>query len=405
MLLNELIKVLTEKNWVLKSSNPKFQFYVPPKDLGFDESYVLPIPSNEKVSDFDKAIKIASNVIGEIYQTDISQLITDVENYLDVLKKDAIYFKLTSEEAMFGNTLEINHIWSFLKNLSASYQNYIQVNFYKHFSFVYSADKLNKIIEPLTKFSRLRLVDLEYKSFSIGVSADSMMGNETIHYKDVSQWRQKKVHLYKNEILDVNYNDREAIDKIVKKYDDNERRKIFDPLIKSINAREHRIYLTDPTFKPKKELLKLPESTVQTILPKVKEVMDEPNIEMIEIVTTIDKSKKYLTIKTDELGKDLFSHTINETSWKLDEISVDDKPVKFTVPIEYKISLDAGEGVIKASHEILPLNVKSTDLKQIKSLTESQIVSFYKRYLQVKDTEGEKSDDLNKLIAFFNKIC
>lgn len=405
MLLNELIKVLTEKNWVLKSTNPKFQFYTPPKDLGFDESYILPIPSNEKVSDFDKAIKIASDVISEIYQTEINQLITNVESYLNILKKDAIYFKLTSEETMFGNTLEINHIWNFLKNLSSSYQNYIQVNFYKHFRTIYSAEQLMKIIDPLTKFSRLRLVDLEYKSFSIGVSADSMMGNETIHHKDVSQWRQKKVHLYKNEILNIDYNDREAIDKILKKYDDNERRKIFDPLIKSINSREHRIYLTDTTFNPRKELRKLPESTVETILPKVKEANDEQNIEMVEIITTIDKSKKYLTIKTDELGKDLFSHTIKETTWKLDEIIVNDKPVKFAVPIEYKISLDAGDGVIKASHDTLQLNVSSTDLKQIKSLTESQIVSLYKRYLQVKDTEGEENDDLKKLIAFFDKIC
>ena len=405
MLLNELIKILNDKNWILKSANPKFQFYIPPKDLGFDESYVLPIPSNEQAADFDKAIKIASNVIAEIYQKDISQLITDVENYLDVLKKDAIYFKLTSEEAMFGNTLEINHIWDFLKNISTSYQNFMQVNFFKHFSNIYNVDKLNRIIDPLIKFSRLRLVDLEYKSFSIGVSADSMMGNDIIQYRDVAEWRQNKVHLYKNEILDVNYSDRETIEKIVKRYDESERRKIFDPLIKSINTREQRIYLTDPAFQPKKELRKLPESTVQTILPKIKEVKDEQSIKMVELFTTIDKSKKYIKIKTDELEKGLFSQTINELTWKLIEIIVDDKPVKFAVPIEYKISFDEVEGVVKASHEILPLNAISTDLKEIKLLIENQIVNLYKRYLQVKDTVGEKSDEIKKLIVFFNNIC
>lgn len=404
MQLNELIKVLTEKNWVLKSTNPKFQFYVPPKDLGFDESYLLPIPSNDKVPDFDKAIKIASDVIGEIYQTDISQLITDVGSYLDALKKDAVYFKLTSEETMFGKTLEINDIWNFLRNLSTSYQNYIQVNFYKHFSTIYNAERLHKIIEPLTKFSRLRLVDLEYKSFSIGVSADSMMGNDIIKTEDVSKWRQKKVHMYKNEILDVDYTDREAIEKIVKKYDDDERKKIFDPIIKSINAREHTIYLTDPKFSPRKELRKLPESTIEAILPKVTEVKDEQNIGMIEIITTYDKSKKSLTFKTEDLDKNLFSHTINETNWQLDEIIVDDKLVKFSVPIVYKISLDADKGVIKASHDTLQLNVSSTDTKEIKSLTENQIISLYKRYLQVKDTADEQSDDVKKLIAFFDKI-
>lgn len=405
MLLNELIKVLTEKNWVLKDSNSRFQFYKPPKELGFDEPYVLPIPSNEQVYDFNKAMKIATNVISEVYQKDISQLITDVENYLDVLKKDAIYFKLTSEEVMFGNTLEINDIWNFLKNLSASYQSYIQINFFKYFSNIYNAEKLNKIIDPLLKFSRLRLVDLEYKSFSIGVSADSMMGNETIQYKDVSQWRKKKVQLYKNEIIDINYNDREAIDKIVKRYDDDERRRIFDPLIKSINSREHRIYITDSTFNPRKELRKLPDSTVETILPKAKEVKEERNIEMVEIFTTIDRSKKYFTIKTDELGKDLFSQKINEISWRLDSILFDDKLVQFTIPIEYKISLDETEGLIKASHEILPLNASSTDLKQIKTLIENQIINLYKKYLQIKDTEGEKNSESMKLISFFNKVC
>ncbi len=404
MILDALIKFLNEKNWKMSSANSNFQFYSPPSDLGFDSSYFLPVPSKEDALDFDKAILLASNVISEIYQKDFTQLITDVEDYLGVLKKDAIYFKLSSEQTMFGNTLEISDIWKFLKNINSSYTNYLHIDFIKSFKNRYNAEKLRSIANPVIEYSKLRLVDLEYKSFSIGISADSMMGNDKIPYKDVVEWRRQKMTSYKKEIINVNYNRRDEIDSLLEKYNEEERKKIFSPLIKSINTEGHRIYLTDQSFGITKELCKLPTSTVETILPKTEAGQEEPDIEMVQLITAIDRNKKSITIRTDELENDLFSKKTTEFNWQQDNILVDDKTIQFTQPIVYKVILDTNNGIFRASHEILPIDATSSTLKHMKSQIESQIVSLYERYLHIKYAPSWSNKEAQELVEYFNKI-
>lgn len=404
MVLDELIKLLNDKNWKLSSSNKNFQFFSPPNDLGFDSSYKLPVPAKEDVIDFDKAINAASRVISEIYQKNFDQLITDVENYLDVLKKDAIFFKLTSDEVMFGNTLEINHIWKFLKNISTSYTNFLYTDFINSFKNVYNAENLNKLADPVLKFTRLRLVDLEYKSFSIGVSADSMMGNTKIPYQDVANWRKDKVLSFKKEVIDIDYNDKAEIDSLMEKYNDEERKKIFGPIIQSINAKEHKVYITDKTFQPKRELRRLPPTTVETILPKQEDKSGEHDIEMVQLITAVDKTKKSFTIRTEDLEGDLFSQKTTEFLWNEDTIVIDDNVIQFKKPLTYKVTLDTDEGIFRASHEVLPLDASSSELKQMKSLILSQIIDLFKRYLLLKDSSDSIGKEAEEIVAYFNSI-
>jgi hypothetical protein len=404
MVLIELIKLLNDKNWKLSSASKNYQFFTPPEELGFDSSYSLPVPSKEDTINFNRAIKAASNVISDVYQKDFEQLVSDVENYLDVLKKDAVFFKLSSNEAMFGDTLEVNHIWKFLKNISTSYTNFLHIDFYNTFKEVYNSEKLKKIADPVLKYSRLRLVDLEYKSFSIGVSSDSMMGNTNLPFRDVIDWRKDKVLTYRKEVIDIDYGDKNEIDSLLEKYNDEERKGIFGPIIQSINSKEHKVFLTDPSFKPKKELRRLPPSTVDTIIPKQKDKSVEQDIEMVQLITAVDKSKKSITIKTEDLEGDLFSQKTTEFLWNEHNIVVDDNIIHFKNPITYKVTLDTEDGIFRASHEILPIDASSKDLKQMKSLILEQIIEFYKRHLQLKESTGPLGPEAKELVSFFMMI-
>ena len=215
-MLKELIKYIEDKNWRLQREGEKFLFYKPPVELGFEDTYLLPIPKDIAKEDFNITINDTIKFISELYQIDTHEITHDVSDYFEVMKKDAMYFKLNSENTMFQKTLEVNDIWNFLKNLSASYTNYIKIEFAKNFYPQFGADndRQKKALNKLLDLTRLRVVALEYASFSIGVSADNFMGKNEIDVKEIQEWRGQIVKNYKNDVIEVNLDSIEQVFKL-----------------------------------------------------------------------------------------------------------------------------------------------------------------------------------------------
>ena len=81
----KIILYLTNRGWTLNSENEKFQNFLAPNDLGFEEDYLLPIPINNKTSDFLKFIRKTISLLSDIYEISIEELEVIIEEDNSIL--------------------------------------------------------------------------------------------------------------------------------------------------------------------------------------------------------------------------------------------------------------------------------------------------------------------------------
>jgi hypothetical protein len=401
--LNTIVKYIENKNWTLQKEGERYLFYKPPTELGFAESYTLPIPKNESSPDYQVVLQDTINLIAEIYNVNVAQLNSNLTDYFEILKKDAIYFKLSSENVMFQQTLEVNDVWTFLKNLSTSYTNYIKIEFEKTFgaSFGGDNDKIKKTLSKLIELSRLRVVALEYKSFSVGVSADSFMGKTEIG-KDVQDWRDEVIKNYKNDVIDINFDSKDDLDKILGKFSEEERKKIYDPLISSINnTSEYSISVTDQKFTPKRKMKRIPTPIVDLVIPKeITKEIPKKKIGFYKTIITVDESKQAIKLKLSDLEDDtLFTQRFDEIDLEIKTLIYQEKEVKLNKTINFSVLHNSETNSFEAHIPIVNINFTMKDLANLQQEFNNNftlMIDYYKRIQGDTDTRSKEIIDYLK---------
>lgn len=401
---DKLIGFIKENGWKLSKNGVKYDFYSPPSKLGFQKGYELPIPIQENLEDHIKTLEETVNLISSLYDVRKEQFYQETTGYFETLLNDAIFFKLNSENVKFEKTLEVNEIWNFLKNLSTSYTNYVKINFAKKFSKNYNFDvkKTNSALSKFLNLSRLRVVALEYRSFSFGVSVDKIMGKYEITDKQIKKWRNKIINQYNDEVIDIDYNSDAIQNTLLKKYERDEIKQIYYPIIKSINnVTNYSISITNRNFTPKKKFKRLTKQTISSLLPKVAkyELEEKTEINFIKTIIPVDRSKNIIKLDVSELeSENLFTQKLSEINGTLGHTNLDVndkvellKLVKFklsynAVNLDYTLIIPEGNITISLKHfnhiqkefdeEISKLIIKYSNKENIKSKKDTKLYNF-----------------------------
>lgn len=397
----EVIEFLQRHSWIVVNENAKFIYLKPPADLGFDEKFSLPIPINKEKTDYEDLLNRAIDTICQIYEQDRNELFYDVGNYLETLKSNAIFFKIDSEEVMFDRTLEIDNIYDFLKNLNSSYRNYLKIDFQKRFENVLPTKTINKIYKQVLRYTSLRLVDLEFASFSFGVATDQIMGKDQIEHKDVADWRRDVLSHYKNEVINIDFNSKEEVEALLNKFSDRERKKIFEPLISSINSKDYKVSITNPKFERKKTYSRIPKSTVDVLFPAVNPEDEEPSFEVMQIIIPVDKSKDSFTIKRKQLEEDLFSTVKRDFPFTVDGIDFHNEYRHFNNPIIVQVEAEEGGHRFYVSYDPLNISLVVNEFKSIRTMFVQALGELYGQYLDLLD-QKETNEYETIIIDFFN---
>ena len=408
MELEKVVKFLEKEGWEKAKTNGAFVFYKSPTHIGLSDDYRLPIPilTTTNKEDFPRRLNEAIDFLAELYEVTPEKLFYEVGNYLEVLKGDALFFTLKSDEVLFSHTLELNHITQFLKSLTTSYESYVKVKFQRQFGQLYNEDpfRINKAVNKLLEFSKLRLVDLEFESFSFGVSVDTQMGNEQL-IKGMKQFRKTLLASYKKEVVEVDLKEEAAIEKIVQNFSTTERKAIYEPFLKSINHEAYSIILTNSNFTPQIAYRKIPQSTIKIIIPaKVKEQF-APNIKMMQILVPVDKTKSKITIPTKEIENDLFSQPIEEYKITVDTIEVGEEKIKLKEKIDFTIRQETETGEFIVIFAPLAFELRVKEFSKIKDEFFAAFVSnlnYYKHIIKKRAKITKTSE--KRLVKFFRLV-
>jgi hypothetical protein len=403
----KVTQFLEKEGWQTDKSNEQFIYYQPPERLGFQDSFYLPIPVLKKTGDFQVRLDHSMKVIADIYNTQPEKLFFDVENYVDVLKREALYFRLSSAEVMYRHTLEVDHIWQFLRNLSNAYSNYLRIKFRQRFSSLFQDNpvKINRATATLLEYSKLRLVDLEFRSFGFGVAMDATMGNEKIDFKEIRSWRKEILQEFKKEVIDIDFNSKKDVDRVIQNFSEKERKAIYDPLIKSINRDEYIVSVTNNNFEPRRTFSNIPSSTIRNIFPSAEKEPEEPSVEMMQIIIPVDKSKSKHILSIREIENNLFSQPIEEYSTTLNVVEFENEVIQLNKSISFTIRQDKEHGTFDIIFEPLDLHLPVKDFSKIEDTFFKAFHNTYKYYEHIKKTRRKvTSKEDKKLVAFFDKV-
>jgi len=166
-----------------------------------------------------------------------------MDDFLQLLRKDAVYFKLASNEKV-GGAVKIDDVIKVLKSLTESYLAFVETE-YSKISNQGDRRKLNKIKKGLQVENNLMLVDLEFKSCGMAISPNVITYNLDIpQIEHPKIWKKEVFTDYKDTILKSDYNNGSTLKKLAKRFNPVERQRIFKPLIDGIINNE----LANTTF-------------------------------------------------------------------------------------------------------------------------------------------------------------
>ena len=202
-----------------------------------------------------------------------------------------------------------------LKNVSQSYKNFVEIDFEKKFGNIIPIDsERSSILRKVIDDTDLRMVDLKYGSFEIGLSVDTLM-KSNIDFKEVKEWTHNVGNDFKKIVLDDEI-DQNELDELLNKYTEEERNKIFEPIVKIVDNPDYDLKIRNNKEKKYHNLgIKKKDVSSKIITKKkvIQEQVSEKDFELINVTTIRDKNSNKKTINLEHT---LFS-TVKETEYKL----------------------------------------------------------------------------------------
>ena len=248
------------------------------------------------------------------------------------------------------------------------------------------------------------MVDLVFESFSFGVSIDTQMGKEQLD-KGIRGFRKTLLAMYQKEVIDVDFMSEKAIQILLQKFSDTERKAIFEPLFKSINQEAYAILLTNSKFTPLKTYRKIPQSTIKLIIPSKAKEHKGTQVKMMQIIVPVDKTKSKITIPTKEIENNLFSQPIEEYKITVNVIEIGTEKIQLKKKIDFTIRQEATTGEFIVLFAPLGFELRVKEFSKIK---DEFFAAFennlnYYNYIRKKRTKVTKPSE-KRLVKFFKAV-
>ncbi len=261
--------------------------------------------------------------------------------YINSLREKAFYIKFSPNNKKYQDTIGFNELVNnLLSNVSSSFKNFLKSDFLLEFKYIHTdKTKLQKIFNKILPDLDFRMVDLNYGSFEVGLAIDNVMKG-AIEDRKVKDWAINVGHKYKDLVLDKNYND-STVNKILESYDEEERRKIYEPIFKIIEDPNFSIQIKDSKKSIYSTINISDKSTIERIVPTKKKEEELPaskEYEIIKVITVHEKTRKSKSIKLDD--NTLFDST-DTTDFVLKNKDFEKFGYKIDIPFNTTLKISA----------------------------------------------------------------
>lgn len=333
------------------------------------------------------------------YKNLFSALELSQTQYIHSLKEKAFYIKFSEIEKTHSHILSLDNLSSLLNQIKKSYNSYIEESFKKNFLYLYTnLSDLNKGIERIRENLQLRVIDAKIASFGLGLSADTIMLSHDLK-SEVRAWSTTAIQDYKNEVIELDYENVDNLNYILKNYSPEARRSIFKPILDiysdkklEVSVSERNLVTTHRKKRPNKQLIK------QIVdLPTI----DQPNVpkeekEFVTIAIEVEKGKELDKIPKKLVSAPLFEKRSDSIEITKTSLEIPSARIFFKTPLVLSVLVKSGVHIVEnkdtgiiAEHEDLneAIRILASEIHrawtisqtnsedQIKSLIETRMIA------------------------------
>lgn len=306
---------------------------------------------------------------------------------LNILKENAIYLKLKSKINPLANTIIAEDAANFLSSITDSLTNFADIKAREHHTFNISKARLKKELS-------IRIVDLSFSSFQVGLSIDPFQTENSIL---TSTWRKDLIEEYKSDVIEVDYNSKLFIDKITKKYTPDERHLIYSSIINTSRSKNYDLIITDKLKNEVGIVKPLTKSNEVILLPPIEKI--SVTSEPFETVAKIQVTER-VGIKPKSKILNIFNQSLATVHFDYEEIRHNDKVYKLKTPLSCKLEIE--DDMVLIENAMLGIFAQGETEIEAQNMLFEEFDFIYTRYNEL--PEDKLSEDVILIRNILNSI-
>jgi hypothetical protein len=317
------------------------------------------------------------------------------------LKKNAIYIKL---EQRFGDQQPVNETpvnsldaGALLDGLSKSFKEYFGFFSNKILkSKILNPDKLKTQTELIKNSIELKIVDMQFASFGIAVSPDHILLNNP--YVDVN-FTISTFNDYKNDVLELDFNNLNQLNRINEIFDESTRWKIYDPILKVVSKDKNVVSITNKSFKKLKVLKNINSANRSILLPPTSKVIKQEEVAIETRIAEVKVNPQTNKIQTSSAS--LFDPEMHP-AYITNEIVSLKNGINYQLNKQLTFVYHKSNDIEYLEEEFLGIYASGETFNDVREMVAEEFDYMYTRYNSLND--DQLTDDVKLLKNFLNSI-
>lgn len=306
-----------------------------------------------------------------------------------------------------GHAAKLNTILKVLSEFNKSYYNYIEVEFLKKDTFRSYFEQNNKVLDTLKKDLDLLAVDVKFSSFLISVAPNIISPQISMFNEEIGAWKKETFDDYKENIVKGDFQNPSYINKILSRYDDRERNKIFQPLFSIMsNSKEYKVNVLNNDGAVEKVLVSPDKEKLLIYIPKIKQAPSIDEEKTVMAYLKVKQTEGTLDIKKNKIKKVLYQEEVEYDTYPFrpETIVFDNKIIllnnKLLCDVEFT------DNLYYISYVPFNINVWGDTRDEAEAAFNFSFYALYENYVQEEDSALSASAIVlkSKLIKAIKKV-
>ena len=290
-----------------------------------------------------------------------------------------------------GRIVPVKTVIHVLNKITESYTNFLSIEFLKKDDFKKVYDQKPEALKSILSDLQLNVVDLSFNSFEVAIAPNIFDPNVTIFSDDINDWKVGIYYQYKDDILEGDFTHGKYMNAIEEHYSDDERRKIYDPLFKSVgDQRSYKVQLLNADRKHVRTIVKPDNAISGFYTAGAPKPTDKPELKTVQFYAKVEADDPGNPFKKANIKKFLYHETLEHDTYpfKPKTIRADNFIYVLKEDLECNVEYKGRNYII--SYPPLDILVK----KESRSEAEEAFhLAFHTMYV---DYEKEENNNLNK---------
>jgi hypothetical protein len=317
-------------------------------------------------------------------ETEFDGLTLAQNHYLLTMRERAFHLRVEPINKKHSHAPYVDNVVTVLSKYTHSWNNYIGVDYENNLGDE-NAGILAATIQSTTKAeTALLLVDLNFRSFGASIASDTYIMQKAAPPK-IRKWRLNLFDRYKKDVIEVDYQSDDEVQQLIKKYDDEQRRRIYTPILALFKpSNPFSLSLTDANYSYTERIFPpIAQDIVQKITPPKSVEDTEDSKKLIRVFAVVaegsSKLNKSNIIQQDEMNKAEWTRTLSG-------IAVGSASLLLSKPLEIRVSYDAPNYTIQDDRfDILVTGLSNDELME----------NFNRVFIQTYDRIWELQEDVS----------